>query len=101
MTERRFPPPWTAEMIVNASTSALTLAIGAFLTASAALANPKDVDACLEASDKMKAEGTLREEEKVMAHEACQRALSDSSNVVMKYQLQEADFDIMGRGRSK
>jgi hypothetical protein len=50
----------------------------------------------------MKAEGTLREEEeKVMAHEACQRALSDSSNVVMKYQLQEADFDIMRRGRSK
>ena len=49
----------------------------------------------------MIAEGTLREEEKVLAHEAFQRALSDSSSVVMKYHLQEADFDIMGRARSK
>jgi hypothetical protein len=93
--------PQDHAMSVHAGRSVLTIIIGAFLAASPVLASPKDVDACLDAADKMKAEGTLREEEKVMAHEACQRALSDSSNVVMKYQLQEADFDIMGRGRSK
>jgi hypothetical protein len=49
----------------------------------------------------MKAEGNLRDDEKVTAHEACLRALSDSSNVVMKYHLQEADFDITGRADSK
>jgi hypothetical protein len=97
MTDRRFPPPWTVKMNVNASNLALMLA----LMASAALANPKDIDTCLDASDKMKAEGNLRDDEKVTAHKACLRALSDSSNVVMKYHLQEADFDITGRADSK
>jgi hypothetical protein len=101
MTHRRFPPPWTVKMNVNASNPALMLAFGALLTTSAALANPKDIDTCLDASDKMKAEGNLRDDEKVTAHEACLRALSDSSNVVMKYHLQEADFDITGRADSK
>jgi len=34
--------------------------------------------------------------DKAPRHEACQRALAESSNVVQKYHLQEADFDIMG-----
>jgi hypothetical protein len=38
----------------------------------------------------------LADAEKSQAHEACLRALSDSSNVLQKYHLQEADFDIMG-----
>ena len=32
--------------------------------------------------------------EKKKAHEACLRARSDTSSIVQKYQLQEADFDI-------
>jgi len=35
-------------------------------------------------------------EEKRAAHEACLRALADTSSVVQKYHLQEADFEIMG-----
>ena len=31
------------------------------------------------------------------AHAACLRAFSDTSSIVQKYQLQEADFDIIGR----
>ncbi|MGB3037480.1 MAG: hypothetical protein WBB72_08865 [Methyloceanibacter sp.] len=41
---------------------------------------------------------TLADAEKSQAHAACLRALSDTSSIVQKYQLQEADFDI---GRPK
>ena len=34
---------------------------------------------------------------KKAGHEACQRALAETSSVVQKYHLQEADFDIVGR----
>ena len=82
------------------NTLLLTLAL-TFLTMPAltmpALAGPGDFDTCLDAGDKAKVQGPLGEEEKRAAHEACQRALSDSSSVVMKYHLQEADFDIIGR----
>ena len=77
------------------NTLLLTLAL-TFLTMPA-LAGPSDFDTCLDAGDKAKVQGPLGEEEKRAAHEACQRALSDSSSVVMKYHLQEADFDILGR----
>jgi len=40
---------------------------------------------------------TLADADKHAAHEACLRALSDTSSIVQKYQLQEADFDIIGR----
>jgi hypothetical protein len=39
----------------------------------------------------------LAEEEKQAGHAACQRALAQTSSVTQKYQLQEADFDIVGR----
>lgn len=51
---------------------------------------------CFGAADRMKEGDTLDEAEKRKAHEACLRALSDTSSIVQKYQLQEADFDIMG-----
>jgi hypothetical protein len=41
--------------------------------------------------------GTIDEAERKSAHEACQRALAQTSSVVQKYHLQEADFDILGR----
>jgi hypothetical protein len=52
---------------------------------------------CFAAADRLKEGETLADTEKRTAHEACLRALSDTSSVVQKYQLQEADFDIMGR----
>ena len=71
--------------------------IGVFLALAPAPALAGDSDICLDAADKAKAQGPLEADEKQKAHEACQRALADSSNVVSKYQLQEADFDIVGR----
>jgi len=44
--------------------------------------------------------GKLEETEKLEAHEACQCALAQTSSVVQKYHLQEADFAILG-GRPK
>jgi len=38
----------------------------------------------------------VSDEEKRLAHEACQRALADTSSIVQKYHLQEADIDITG-----
>ena len=73
------------------------LTIALILLTMPARAGPVDMDACLDAADKAKVQGPLGEEEKRAAHEACLRALSDSSSVVMKYHLQEADFYIMGR----
>jgi hypothetical protein len=71
--------------------------VGALLALSPAPVLAGDIDTCLDTADQAKAQGPLAEDVKRAAHEACQRALADSSNVVNKYLLQEADFDIMGR----
>lgn len=69
------------------------LGLGLALSASPALA--QDAQACFAGADRTK-DGPLGDEEKQAAHQACLRALADSGNVVQKYHLQEADFDIMG-----
>ena len=56
----------------------------------------QDMQLCFAASDRVKDGETLADTEKHTAHEACLRALSDTSSIVQKYQLREADFDIMG-----
>ena len=50
----------------------------------------------MSAAERIAENDTLADADKQAAHEACQRALAESSNVVEKYHLQEADFDIMG-----
>ena len=40
--------------------------------------------------------GKLEDAERQVAHEPCERALAETSSVVQKYQLQEADFDVTG-----
>jgi hypothetical protein len=50
----------------------------------------------LSAAELVKMGSKLSDADKRQAHDACLRALADSSNVVQKYHLQEADFDIMG-----
>jgi hypothetical protein len=72
----------------------VVLAVGLALSPAPARAN--DFDTCLDAGEKVKVEGPLPEDEKRKAHDACQRALALSGNVVMKYHLQEADFAILG-----
>jgi len=69
--------------------------IGSLLAVGPALA--QDMQICFAAADRLKDGETLADTEKRTAHEACLRALSDTSSIVQKYQLQEADFDIVGR----
>ena len=71
--------------------------LGALLGAMSTPALAQDMQICFAAADRLKDGETLADTEKRIAHEACLRALSDTSSVVQKYQLQEADFDIMGR----
>ncbi|MGA7373818.1 MAG: hypothetical protein WBW37_14615, partial [Methyloceanibacter sp.] len=56
----------------------------------------QDAQICMAAAERVAEGEILADADKGAAHEACQRALAESSNVVQKYHLQEADFDIMG-----
>jgi len=75
---------------------ALTIVGCLLLAASSAPAYAQDAQICLSAGERVSNGDTPADAEKSRAHEACLRALSDSSSVVQKYHLQEADFDIMG-----
>ena len=66
------------------------------LAATSAPALAQDAQICMAAAERVAEGETLADADKTTAHEACQRALAESSNVVQKYHLQEADFDIMG-----
>ena len=66
------------------------------LLAASTPAFAQDAQKCFAASDRVKDGDALDEAEKRAAHDSCMRALSDTSNVIHKYHLQEADFDIMG-----
>ncbi len=56
----------------------------------------QDASLCFAAADRVKEGTLLTEDEKLKAHQACLDALAASGNVVQKYHLQEADFDVMG-----
>lgn len=61
-----------------------------------AAAQVQDAQACFDMSDRVRDGETFADDAKRAAHDACLRALAATSNVVQKYHLQEADFDIMG-----
>ncbi len=70
--------------------------LGLCLVGMAAPASAQDATLCLTTAERVDDGEKLSEAEKQTAHEACVRALSDTASVVQKYQLQEADFEIMG-----
>jgi hypothetical protein len=70
---------------------AATLALGA------SPAQAEDVAICFRTADRVVAGEAVDDAAKKAGHEACQRALAETSSVVQKYHLQEADFDIVGR----
>ena len=71
----------------------LSLFVLAFATA-VEPAHAQDMQICYDTADKVTEGGMIEEAERQAAHEACQRALAQTSSVVQKYHLQEADFDI-------
>jgi hypothetical protein len=60
-------------------------------------ARAEDAATCFGTADRVSSGETVDDETKRRGHEACQRALAETSSVVQKYHLQEADFDIVGR----
>jgi hypothetical protein len=76
----------------------LMLIGSALLLASApSRASVQDAQLCFATSDRVADGEAVTEDEKRAGHEACQRALAATASIVQKYQLQEADFDIVGR----
>jgi hypothetical protein len=75
-----------------------SMAVCLGLSASPAFA--QDADLCFVVAGRIDDGKEVSDEEKRLAHEACQRALTATSSIVQKYHLQEADFDITGT-RSK
>jgi len=60
-------------------------------------AHAQDMQICYDTADKVTDGGMIDEAEKQKAHQACQRALAETSSIMQKYHLQEADFGILGR----
>jgi hypothetical protein len=56
----------------------------------------QDADLCLVVAGRIDDGREVNDEEKRLAHEACQRALAATSSIMQKYHLQEADIDITG-----
>jgi hypothetical protein len=63
----------------------LMISAALLLAASSAPALAQDAQKCFAASERVKEGDTLDEAEKRAAHDACMRALADSSNIVQKY----------------
>lgn len=59
-------------------------------------AQAQDMAICFDTADRVVEGESVDEAAKQAGHEACQRALAETSSLVQKYHLQEADFDITG-----
>lgn len=77
--------------------AAIPTLIAAMLALAAVPALAEDVATCFATADRVAAGEAVDEAVKKTGHEACMRALAETSSVVQKYHLQEADFDIVGR----
>lgn len=57
----------------------------------------QDIALCFFTAERVADGETVEDADKRAGHEACQRALAQSSSIMQKYQIQEADFAIVGR----
>ena len=71
--------------------------VAAMLAFAAGPALADDVGLCFGTADRVVAGEAVDDATKRAGHQACQRALAETSSVVQKYHLQEAAFDIVGR----
>ena len=86
-------------MLARSLTLLTILGLGLAFNARPALA--QDMEICFATADRVTDGEKVEAEDKRAGHEACQRALAATSSVVQKYQIQEADFDIVGRPPQK
>jgi hypothetical protein len=76
---------------------AILASVAVMLACAASPASAEDVAICFATADRVTGGEAVDDAAKKAGHEACQRALAETSSIVQKYQLQEADFDIVGR----
>ncbi|MGC1711887.1 MAG: hypothetical protein WA717_09870 [Methyloceanibacter sp.] len=74
----------------------LTLA-AALVAVSAGVARAQEIETCYATADRVTNGDTVSAEDKDAGHKACQAALEATSSIVQKSQIQDADFDIIGR----
>lgn len=67
----------------------------------AGVARAQDIDTCFALADRVASRQEVTAADKEAGHRACQAALAASSSVVQKSQIQDADFDIVGRPAQK
>jgi hypothetical protein len=79
---------------MSARLAAIALALP--LLVGASMANAQDIELCFDVADRVAEGQAVSEADKRAAHKACQRALAATASIVQKYQIQEADFDILG-----
>jgi hypothetical protein len=75
----------------------LLIILGPLFAVQATPALAQDIEICFATADRVADGEKVTPEDKSAGHEACQRALAATSSVVQKYQIQEADFDIVVR----
>jgi hypothetical protein len=73
-----------------------SIALGLLLALGTEPVLAQDADLCLYTAERVLNGEPVEEKEKNDAHEACLQALAATGSIVQKYQLQEADFAIMG-----
>ena len=78
----------------------LTLA-AALVAVSAGVARAQEIETCYATADRVTNGDTVSAEDKDAGHKACQAALEATSSIVQKSQIQDADFDIIGRPPKK
>lgn len=72
------------------------IGLALFLVAGPGPSFAQDAGLCLYTAERVLNGETVEDKEKRAAHEACLTAIAATGSIVQKYQLQEADFDIMG-----
>ena len=82
------------------------LTLAAFVVALLALearpAHAQDIEICFATADRVAGGGEqVSAADKEAGHKACQAALAATSSIVQKSQIQDADFDIVGRPLQK
>jgi hypothetical protein len=82
---------------MKAKHSILLAGVAALLALAAGSARAQDFELCFATADRVSNGEKIEAKDKQAGHEACQRALAQTSSVTQKYQIQEADFDIVGR----
>ena len=80
-------------------TSAVLLV--AMLALEARSARAQDIEICFATADRVAGGEEVSAADKEAGHKACQAALAATSSIVQKSQIQDADFDIVGRPPQK